>query len=282
MISPPFSSLADFDALLEQDFIAFRAINVNVAEHVVQRRFAQLAIFPKLGWWLLNVGAPPSPIFEDFTTVDAALGRFLNCAFSCWGPSDEQGAHWGGGDHCAMVLPIVYSSLWDLSYTHAVFHVDRVISRTGPTAYQHAANLITLLANPNWVARERALMLANSYVTKAHNKVCDRAFVQFFLSILAQDRNAVTAAFGAFATSYLKSDWGKFRPYTYQTTLHALHAYASHYMAEPIHHNTLSTVLPAASVGFWQGYTAHSVTQQAQSPFTGVLTFLNVLPNYCS
>lgn len=274
----PVSSLAGFDAALLHEYAQFRSLLPAEPDPVVQRRFAQYGVFPKLGWALIGVGEQEALAAEDPSLLHATLTRFLKCAHHCWGPTDETGLHWGGQDFSALVVPALYSAPLGRAYAAAAFHGGRPMSRTGHGASVHAANLMVCLECPAWPQRAKAVARAEAFVSARSRPQADQAFVRFFLAILAQDAPAVAEALGAFADAYGRSDWGRHKPWTAPVFLQGLITYASRHLASPVDAATHGALVSADRIWLWAAMD-RSLDQLALAPhrFAGPLDFLNDL-----
>lgn len=245
------SSIADFDAALLCEYARFRSLFPGASDAYVQRRFAQYGVFPELGWALIGIGENEALTAKDPSILYATITRFLKCAHHCWGPTDETGLHWGGQDFCALVVPSLYSALLGNAYIASAFNCARPMSRNGYGPYLHAANLMVCIECPTWPFRAKAVTLAEAFVSSKSRAKTDKAFVGFFVAVLAQDRRALTEALVVFSDGYGKSDWGRNKPWTAATFIQAMFTYASSRVAEPVDAQTHRSLLSEDRIQLW-------------------------------
>ncbi len=278
-MKPELGSLEAFDTALSTEYASLAAQMPDGPEASVQRRFGEYGVFPRLGWDLIGVGDAQALAENDPAILYGTIARFTKCAHACWGRPDERGLHWGGHDFCALVVPSLYSALLGKTYLASVFRCDRGLSVTGHGAYTHAANLMVCLECKPWQHMDKAVSNARAFVTSKGNSKADRAFVGFFLSIHAGDKAQVILALKTFAEAYSKSDWGRHKPLTKPTLIHAMIVYARFYLADPVDERTHRALVPGGRFDLWQQYERrHSEFEHAPHRFAGALGFLNALP----
>lgn len=245
------SSIADFDSALLNEYSRFRSLFPDEGDAFVQRRFAQYGVFPKLGWALIGVGEAEALAAKDPSILYATITRFLKCAHHCWGPTDQTGLHFGGYDFCALVMHSLYSALLGNAYIASTFHCGRLISRNGNGAHVHAANLMVCIECPTWPFRARAVTLAEAFVASKNRAKTDKAFVSFFVAVLAEDRRAVAEALAAFSDGYGRSDWGRHKPWTGATFIQSMITYARSHVAEAVNDQTHRALLSEDRIQLW-------------------------------
>ena len=270
------SSVADFDLRLTAEYMRFRQSMLDEPEHIVQRRFAQHAIFPALGWSLLGVGEREAISSRSPAPLYGSLSRFLRCAHHCWAQADEKGVHWGGYDHCALVVHSLYSASISSSYAKSAFHCRRPLSRNGYGAYVHGANLMTSIECSTWPFKEKAVAGAQSFVSSKGRTTADRAFVRFLLGVVERERAVAGDALGKFADEYLKSDWGRHKPWTKSALIQSMLAYANNHLSEPVEIGAHRAFLSAEQVWVWTTMRqALGSLEQEWRGFSHPLNFLN-------
>lgn len=274
----PFSSLAEFDAALLDEYTRFRHLLSDQSESAVQRRFAQYGIFPKLGWALIGVGETQALSAQDPGVLYATIAKFIKCAHHCWGPADEAGIHHGGYDFCTLVQPALYSALLGRTYLASAFHGGRPLSRNGYGAYLHAANLMVCLENEAWPFREQAVTKARAFTAAKSPSKIDKAFVGFFIGVLDRDRAAIAAALSECARGYLKSDWGRHKPWTKATFIQAMVTYAGFHVSGPVDAATHRALVSEDKLALWSAM-SENLDGYARTPhrFAEPLGFLNDL-----
>lgn len=250
-MNPSPSSIAEFDAALLGEYARFRSLFPQEPDAFVQRRFVQYGVFPTLGWTLIGIGEKEALAADDPALLFATITRFLKCAHHCWGPADETGLHWGGSDFCALVVPSLYSALLRNAYLASAFHGGRPISRRGYGAYVHAANLMVCIECPTWPFRAQALELAKAFAASGGRSKTDPAFVGFFLAVLERDGQAIAQALSALSTGYLRSDWGRHKPWTAGTFMQALITYANDRAAGAVDARTHQALVSAERIQAW-------------------------------
>jgi hypothetical protein len=272
------SSLANFDQTLIDEYVQHRSQFASEREALNQRRFAQYRLFPKLGWALIGIGEAQALSSRDARVLYDTMARFIKCAHHCWGPVDERGLHWGGDDFCSLVVPSLYSALLGKSYLASIFHCGRPMSATGYGAYLHAANLMVSLECKDWPFSKKAVARAQSYVASKSKPVADRAFVGFFVAVLAHDRSAIKEALLAFSDGYLKSDWGRHKLATRETFIQAMVTYARGHVADAIDAQTHSALMSEDRIALWN-QVLRELDVYARTPhqFPAPIDFLNDL-----
>ena len=275
-MSSTISSVEDFDTALFEEYARVVGYFPNQSESFIQQRFAQYAVFPKLGWGLIGVGEAQALSNNDPAMLYATISRFIKCAHACWGTPDEQGLHWGGYDFCSLVVPALYSALLGKTYVAAAFRCDRPMSNKGYGAFKHAANLMVCLECKTWKHREKAVNQAVAFVAAKSSSKTDRAFISIFLGILADDTARVLSALDEFSDGYSKSDWGRHKPVTKPTFIHALIVFAHCYLTTPVDEQSHRSLIGSERLVLWQEYErrlAEFVLKPHQ--FTNPLSFLN-------
>lgn len=272
------SSIEDFDRALSDEYARFVGYFPDKPKAFVELRFAQSGIFPTLGWALIGVGEAQALSADDPAILYATITRFIKCAHSCWGNPDERGLHWGGYDFCSLVVHSLYSALLGKAYIASAFCCNRKISTTGYGAYKHAANLMVCLECNNWKYGEKAINHARTFVSAKSNSKTDKAFVGFFLGILADDTAQVAQAITTFSNGYLKSDWGRHKPLTKTTFIHAMLVYAQFYLTDPVDTETHRTLIPDSRFDLWQECERRRAEfERNPHRFVDSLSFLNDL-----
>lgn len=272
------ASIDDFDRSLRSEYARFAGDLPGQPESLVQRRFAQYCVFPKLGWALIGVGEAQALATNDAAILYGTLARFVKCAHGCWGSPDEQGQHPGGYDYCSLVVPALYSALLGKSYIASAFCCRRPVSVTGHAAYRHAANLMVCLECMTWTHREGAIARARSVVSSKSKSKVDMAFVGFFLGIVAEDRDRIADALATFAAGYLQSDWGRHKPLTKSTFVQAMIAYAGLYLTDPIDERTHRSLVSSDRIELWQQFDRRRAEfERSPHRFDGTLSFLDDL-----
>jgi len=104
---------------------------------------------------------------------------------------------------------------------------------------------------PTWPFRAKAVTLAEAFVSSKSRAKTDKAFVGFFVAVLAQDRRALTEALVVFSDGYGKSDWGRNKPWTAATFIQAMFTYASSRVAEPVDAQTHRSLLSEDRIQLW-------------------------------
>lgn len=278
MLTPALSTLADFDAALLAEYASFRRLLPEAPVAAVQRRFAQYGVFPKLGWGLIAAGERQALADDNPGVLHATLTRFLHCAHHCWGPTDESGLHWGGQDHCALVVPALHGAPLGSPYLAEAFHARRPLAKMGAAPLVQAANLMVSIECPDWRHRAQAQAQAERFLAGRRRAAADDAWVRFFAAVLAQDGMAAGAALTAFAAAYPVSDWGRHKPGTASTFIAALFAYADARLPQPLDEHTRTALLPPEVRRLWSGLQA-SLESLNAAPyrFAEPLDFLNDL-----
>lgn len=272
------SSIEDFDKLLFDEYAKFVGYFPDKPESFIQRRFAQVGIFPDLGWALIEAGETQALSSKNPAFLYAMMSRFTKCAHGWMGHADERGLHGGGYDFCSLVVTSLYSAILGKSYISSIFHCNRKMSVTGYGAYKHAANLMICLECNDWQYKEKSITKAHSFVSAKSNSKIDKAFVGFFLGLLVNDREQVRQSLIYFSEGYLKSDWGKYKPFTKSTFIHALITYSKWYMVNPIDVEAHRALISNDRFELWQEFQIlHSQFENQPHQFTAQLSFLNDL-----
>jgi hypothetical protein len=217
--------LAEFDAAL---LAKYRESEVALQQFPLlerQQRFAEYSLFPHLGWGLVGALEVEAARAKDPGVLAAGLSRFVKCAHAVWGRADAEGLHPGGYDYCTLVVTAIYSSLLGPKYASQEFHAGRLLSRNGYPAYRHAANLMVCFENAGWAHRSQAEAAGRKFVQSKSASAVDSAFVETLLSALEGNRGNAHAAMARFADGYLKSDWGRQKPFTKSVFMRALATY---------------------------------------------------------
>lgn len=270
------SSVADFDRLLLDEYDRFVGLFPEQPVSFIQRRFAQYGLFPKLGWALLGVGEAEALSHESPAVLYGTLSRFIKCAHGCWGPTDEQGLHWGGYDFSSLVVPSLYSALLGKDYIASIFHGKRSMSTKGYGAYKHAANLMICLDCQTWPFKEKVIASARTFVSSNSKSKTDRAFVGFFIGVLTCDRTVIAETLSTISDGYLNSDWGRNKPLTKFMFLQAMIAYAQFYLVDPVDPETHRSLVSSDRMALWREFAHHlSAFQRTPHQFLGPLSFLN-------
>lgn len=277
-MNPPLSSLAEFDAALLDEYTHLRNLLPAEAEAVIQRRFAQQCIFPKLGWALIGIGEAQALSANDPGVLYATIARFIKCAHHCWGPADAAGIRQTGYDFCTLVQPALYSALLGRSYIASAFDGGRPMSTNGYGAYMHAANLMVCLESKAWPFRDKAIARARAFAASKGASKIDKAFVGLFIAVLDEDRAAMAAALAAFAEGYLKSDWGRHKPWTQATFIQAMVTYAGFHVSAPVDAATHRALVSKDKLALWSAM-SENLDGYARAPhrFAEPLGFLNDL-----
>jgi len=244
----------------------------------VQKRFAQYGVFPKLGWALIGTGEAQALAANDPAVLYDTITRFVQCAHACWGNPDADGIHWGGYDYCSIVTHSLYSALLGRTYLSTAFRCNRPISKNGYGAYKHAANLMVCLECGTWKHREKAIEQAQSFVAAKRTSKAEKAFISFFLAVLADDTPQVLLAVIEFADGYLTSDWGRHKPLTKPTFVQAMLVFARLYLTTPVDEQAHRTLISNDRFALWQEYDRR-LAEFLLTPhqFSGPLDFLNDL-----
>jgi hypothetical protein len=245
------SSIAEFDQALLDEYARFRALLLDQPESLVQQRFAQQGVFPKLGWALIGIGEAEALARKDPRVLYETIARFVKCAHHCWGHADEHGLHWGGSDFCGLVVPSLYSTLIGPAYLASAFHCRRPRSSQGYGACVRAANLMLCIECPSWPHRDKAISQAGAFMAARSPSKVDRAFVGFLLGALAGDRAAIGEHLSTFSAGYLASDWGRHKPWTRPTFVQALITYAGFQVVEPVDAQTHRTLVSGERIELW-------------------------------
>lgn len=272
-------ALQAFDAALLDSYLQMRQLLPGEDEAVVQRRFAQYGVFPKLGWPLIAEGEAQALAAQDPGLLHGTLLRFLKCAHHCWGVADESGLHWGGADFCATVVHSLHSAALGGDYIAAVFHRARPMSKTGHAPLVHAANLMLSLQCRDWPHCQAALTRAQAFVAK-RMPGADQAFVAFFLALLDQDRTRVADSLLAFADHYGRSDWGRHKPDTQAALIQGMLAFAQRHAPAAVDADLQRRLASAERIALWAAL-ADSLQALQRTPhrFAAPLDFLNPLPS---
>lgn len=270
------STIADFDKSLLDEYERFVGLFPEEPESFIQRRFAQHGVFPKLGWALIGIGEAQALSSRDPAFLYGTISRFIKCAHGCWGGADESGLHWGGYDFCSLVVPSLYSALLGKDYIASTFHCERPVSTNGYGAYKHAANLMVCLECDTWPFKESAIARARSFVSSNRIAKTDKAFVGFFMGVLAHDRTLIAEALSTFSDGYLKSEWGRHKPLTKPTFLQAMIAYAKFYLEDPVDSETHRSLVSSDRIELWREFDRNLVElHRNPHQFLGALSFLN-------
>jgi hypothetical protein len=134
---------------------------------------------------------------------------------------------------------------------------------------------------PAWKHRDKAVNQANAFVLSKSGTKIDKAFVSVFLGILADDTAQALMALREFSAGYVKSDWGKYKPQTQSTFIHALLVFAKSYLTTPVDENSHRALIGDERLMLWREYEVR-LAEFTRSPhqFTGALSFLNAFANY--
>jgi hypothetical protein len=278
-MTPTFVTLDGFDSALHAAFEQFHAQWPDAPPAQMQRRFAQAAVFPHLGWGLLVAGQAQALAEDDPAMLHGMLLRFVKCAYACWGEPDTDGLHWGGSDHCALVVPTLHAAPLGPGWLRAAFHGERPLSTQGRPALRHLANLLTVLHAPDWRHRDRALVDARDFSARPAAKPADRAFVDFLLALHERQRATAAEALVRFAATWLRSDWGRHKPGTLPAWVWALLALAERQLPGAVDAATQRTLLSPAALALWQRQAAlRPAAADTVHRFGGELAWLDALP----
>ena len=162
---------------------------------------------------------------NDPLVLAGGLARFLKCAHSAWGREDAKGRYSGGYDYCSLVSTAMYSAPLGPRYICTHFHAERSFSTRGHPVYRHAANLLVKLENPEWRYGDKARTAGAKFVESKSATIVDAAFVATLLATLEGNRERADAALIRFADGYLKSDWGRHKPFTKGVFVRAIASY---------------------------------------------------------
>jgi hypothetical protein len=279
VVTAPFQTLEAFDALLHASYSRLQAELVAMPTPELRRRFAHYLLFPRPGWDLPAVGEAQALAADDPAWLQGMLVRLVKCAHACWGVPAADGLHWGGGDHSAQVMVVLYAAPLGRRHLQAAFHGGCAPSRHGWPAYRHAANLLVSLEDPAWRHRAATLDKARAFAAGRGGAAIDRAFVALFIALLDQQSAAVNAALLEVAAGYLRSDWGRHKPQTRSAFLHTLLAEVQHRLPGVVSRATLDAMLPDdACRTLWLRLADHPPAAALQHRFGGALAFMDDLP----
>jgi len=275
------SSLGQFDQLLCEEYVKFTEMFPGKPIDFIQRRFSRLGIFPRLGWSLIEFGESAALSKNDPELLIGTLYRFQKCAHACWGHADERGLHSSGYDFCTLVVPALYSSLLGKSYINAAFPSTRKMSEASFPGYMHAANIMVCIEHKQWPHAENSKDRARSFVAAKSPRKVDKAFVNYFLSILDGNAEAAARALVDFNKGYERSDWGKYKPGTRSTFIQSLVTYAGYYLDSSAIKHALQDLLPDQQLKLWEKF--HEVCDafnERSQLFQAPLDFLNDMSFY--
>lgn len=275
----PSPVLDRFDAQLAHEYERMQQLLAGQPTAAVQRRFAEYAVFPKLGWPLLGDGAADAVARQDPVLLGRVLTRFVKCAHATWGHPGADGIHFSGYDHYSLVVTAVHSAPLGTTHLRSVFHADRKPSTNGFAPYKHAANLLSSLAHPAWPHRAKVLKPAEAFVHGKAGAAVDKAFVAVFLGLVAGDAAATGQALVAFNAGYAKSDWGRHKPLTRVPFLQGLVALADAWSVAPVAAEVRAALFTPAEAQLWRAFDALRADGSiADDPFATPLDFLNAVP----
>jgi hypothetical protein len=278
-MNPTFVTLDGFDSALHSAFERFHALCPDLPPAQMQRRFAQMVVFPHLGWGLLVAGQAQALAEDDPALLHGMLLRFVKCAYACWGEPDTDGLHWGGSDHCALVVPALHAAPLGPGWLRAAFHGERPLSTRGLPALRHLANLLTVLHVPDWRHRDRALAGARDFSARPTTRPADCAFVDFLMALHECQPAATAEALVRFADRWLRSDWGRHKPGTRAAWVWALLVLAERQLPGAVDDATQRKLLLPDVLALWQRQTAlPPAPAETVHRFDGELAWLNELP----
>ncbi len=276
--SPPeFTCIADVVAAMRARHAHRRAERPDASTEELQERFVRFDLYPDFGWPLVRAGVHEALAGGGARTLHEMLVKFIGLSGRAANRFDAEGLHPGSGaDYCWLVpLAVDAAALGDRGLVQRLFHAGRPLSRHGTAAMRHAANLLVLAGNPAWPWRDKALAQAHKGLLGKSLAQVDRAFLGLFLTFVADDAVARRAALQEFAALYLRSDWGRHKPWTKPVFLYGLVSLARWFCPSFDWNTDAAPLFDATWRALWADYEARRgefSTQQVA--FDGDLAFL--------
>ena len=222
MIKPE-HSIEEYDQLLDAAYVEYAAGDEDIPEAQLRQEFLVSGMWPELGWGVLMI-AERALSEGDHDLLKACVERFVRHSHLAF--SQREG--YGTAD---LLFPALYSALLGREYIQTHFHCASPLAQGVYAPYVHAANLMVITECGTWTHREQALAAASSYLALKKPPAVDKAFVRFFLGLVEQDKVKVSQAFTEFFDGYLKSDWGRYKPWSKPVFREALRCFALTFMA---------------------------------------------------
>ena len=276
--SPPeFTRIADVVAAMRARHAQRRAERPDASTEELQERFVRFDLYPDFGWPLVRAGVHEALAGGGARTLHEMLVKFIGLSGRAANRFDAEGIHPASGmDYCGLVpLAVDAAALGDRELVQRLFHAGRPLSRHGTAPMRHAANLLVLAIHPDWRWRDQALARAHKGLLGKGLARVDRAFLAIFLSFVADDAAARREALQEFAALYLRSDWGRHKPWTQPVFLYGLVSLARWFCPSFDWSAEAAPLFDATWRALWADYAARRGefgTQQAA--FDGDLAFL--------
>lgn len=272
-----FQRIEDVVTAMRAKFAQRRAEAPEADLAQIEDRFVRFDLFPAFGWPLLRAGVHEAVQSGDAQRLHEALVKFTGLSYRSENRFDDAGLTLAGGvDYCTFVpLAVHAAALGDAALVRRLFHAQRPLSRHGHAALRNAANLLVLAGNPGWQHGEKAVALAQKAVAGKSTARVDRAFIDFFLAVRADDAPRRRAALAEFAGLYLRSDWGRHKPFTQPLFAYGLAGLARWFCPSFDWHAEAAPLFDATWTALWADYELRRAAFDVEAgAFSGELAFL--------
>jgi hypothetical protein len=150
------------------------------------------------------------------------------------------------------------------------------MSKGAYPAYMYPANIMLALEHSEWPHTKISIDKARSFIAAKNAKKFEVFYIQFFLNIFDQNAEAAADSLIEFNHHYLKSDWGKAKPFARLTFMQALARFAGFYLDNTIILKKLAESFPVSHLELWDEFYKEKgqfIAYQYNEP----LAFLNIV-----
>lgn len=270
-------TLSEAEEEISRRVAKFLASSPTMPREELEWRFVQ-HILPPLRWGFLAAGTAEAERTGDPNVLHRTLARFVSLTYRGI-RFDEKGiCVSSGSDYCELVHPSIWAAAAGrFTLVRRSFHSGRSLSKTGDATSTRAANLLVILGEPGWRHREEALARAEKRLAAKSAPAVDKSFLQLLLALSRADGPAAEEALEAFGGSFLRSDWGRHRPYSKPLFLYGLFALARELRPGVLDRGSVDPLLGDAWADIWRRHEESLPRLRAAEPgFTADLAFLEV------